>query len=868
MAKAAKTAKSAGKANAKTKADVNAKKPSAARGGRDGRRLVVVESPAKAKTINKYLGSGYVVKASMGHVRDLPSREMGVDLENNFKPTYEPLTSRRKVLAELKKLARSAPEVFLATDLDREGEAIAWHLAESLGVPEENVRRVIFNEITAGAIKEAFANPRNIDMNKVNAQQARRILDRIVGYKISPLLWKKVARGLSAGRVQSVAVRLIVERQREIDAFIPEEYWKIAGVFTADMSAAKKLSAEWAAFLAQRDDEGNSPTLAAQQEFLSAHNAFQAELVKLGGKRFKETGADATIDIARAIGLKVSEVRRLDDPNGKGPAAHRVIVVGTPAANAPSYKVTAIQRRDSKSHPPAPFTTATLQQAAAVQLRFSASRTMRIAQQLYEGVEVPGEGSVGLITYMRTDSRHLSADALSAIRKLIVSRFGDAYLPEKPNFFSSGKRAQEAHEAIRPSDFGRTPEDLRGSLSDEQYKLYSLIWKRTVACQMPPATWLVTEADITVNGSCGEAVFKAIGRTLAFDGFMQVAGVPKGGEQILPKLDEGQSVAPIQIDPTQHFTQPPPRYTEASLVKALEAEGIGRPSTYASIIKTIQDRQYVEQRNRSFYPTDLGNVVTDKLVKHFPKVFDIRFTAFMEDELDKIEEAAAEWTSVLHEFYDPFAQNLERAGDEMVHAKAEEEPSDYTCEKCGKPMVYKFSRNGRYLACSGYPDCKNTFPVDKHGRPQKPQQTDIACPKCGSPMMIRKGKFGPFMSCPKYPECDGVLNLDRKGCVKLPSAPPLEVDLPCPKCSSKLYLRRGKRGPWLSCSKYPKCRGRVGWKTLTEDQQKQLELELMNHEKAHPVAVVKKLDGSEVPEDYAPQVGEIGESNDDTGDDI
>ncbi len=864
-----------------------------------GSNVVIVESPAKAKTINKYLGRDYVVRASMGHVRDLPTKKIGVDLEHGFQPTYEPLASRKKVLAELKKYARTAGEVYLATDLDREGEAIAWHLAESLGARKnQRVYRVIFNEITKSAIQAAFEHPREIDMNKVNAQQARRILDRIVGYQVSPLLWRKVATGLSAGRVQSVAVRLIVEREREIEAFPPEEYWKIGSIFTSDISGAPAAAEQWAKFLEQTDPMGNPPTLQAQQEFLGGHNAFRAELAQWQGQKFNAADADTAVAIVKALGLAVREVRRQEDPKGKGPARNLVTVVGQLGGQGPVPKFTVrdISQRESRSRPPGPFTTAALQQAASVQLRFGASRTMRIAQQLYEGVDVPGEGSVGLITYMRTDSLNLSNEAVGQIRGMIGQQFGQAYLPDSPNRFASGERAQEAHEAIRPSDVRRTPRDLMRALSDEQYKLYDLIWKRTVACQMTPAVWKVTEADIvcgtpvravssrstgvspvspmgvppmssplnsdeekeTAHGQDARethgqdahatghatAVFKAMGRQLAFDGFLRVTGLPRTGDQLLPELAKDQPVAPLAISPTQHFTQPPPRYTEAGLVKALEADNIGRPSTYATIITTIQDRQYVEMIERSFRPTDLGLAVTDKLVKHFPKEFDVRFTAHMEDQLDQIEEAHADWVAVLQEFYGPFSENLKKAGEEMTHAKAETTPSEYKCETCGKPMVYRFSKNGRYLACTGYPDCKSTHPVDREGKKVARVEVDVACPLCGKKMILRRSRFGEFLSCSGYPECTGSLKLDRAGNVKPPSPPPLAVDVTCPKCQSKLYLRRSKRGPWLGCSKYPKCRGRLAWSALPEEQQKDLTRRLEEHEQAHPMPELKKADGT------------------------
>ena len=823
------------------------------RGDRIGKNLVVVESPAKARTINRYLGGDYVVRASMGHVRDLPRKQMGVDAENGFAPTYEPVPGRTKVLTELRKYAKAAPLVYLATDLDREGEAIAWHVCQVLRLNESRTHRVVFNEITAGAIRAAFAQPRAIDMNKVNAQQARRILDRIVGYEVSPLLWKKVARGLSAGRVQTVAVRLIVDREREIDAFTPVEYWRVGTVFTPDLPAAAALAADWRRFLARRDEKDNAPTKQAQQEFLAERGAFRAELVRWNGRKFQADNAEAAIEVAEALGLAVREVRRREEPNGKGPAGHHVQVLGQPGQRCPKFLVSELKQRDSRTRPPAPFTTASLQQAAAVRLRFSASRTMRTAQQLYEGIEVPGEGSVGLITYMRTDSRHLSGDSLEQVRALIGGRFGEEYVPDKPNVYASAERAQQAHEAVRPTDPARLPADVKAPLTRDQFALYELIWKQFVACQMPPAVWKVTEADITAETPAGQAVFKAMGRRLAFDGFLRVAGMPRSGEQVLPSLEPGKPVAPVELSPRQHFTQAPPRYTEASLIKALEADNIGRPSTYAAIIQTIQDRQYVLLEERTFHATDLGIVVTDKLVKHFPGIFDVRFTAQMEDRLDGIEEARLDWVRVLEDFYGPFHAKLERAAEEMVHAKAETQPSDYACQACGKPMVYRLSRNGRYLACTGYPACKQTHPVDRDGNKIEDVRVDIACPKCGQVMLLRRGRFGPFLSCSAYPDCDGVVNVDKKGFVKLPGAPPLHVDVPCPKCGQPLSLRRGKRGPWLSCSAFPKCRGRAGWTTLDQAKREQLEQALADHERENPVPAIRHLDGTPATAETLPQ---------------
>ncbi len=810
---------------------------------------MIVESPAKARTINRYLGSDYVVKASMGHVRDLPAKQLGVDLEHDFSPTYELVRGRKKVIAELKKYVPKAPEVYLATDLDREGEAIAWHLAQTLKVPASRLRRVIFNEITRPAIQEAFAHPGRIDRNKVDAQQARRILDRLVGYQVSPLLWRKVGTGLSAGRVQTVAVRLIVEREREVRSFQPEEFWKISAIFTPDAASAAALEEAWRDLLARTDESGQGPTQAEQLHFLTRHNAFRAELVEWKGERLNCPDVQAARKIAEALGLRVESVESRQTVNGEGKEKTLVSVAGRLARPCRvHYVVASEQSRTSRNRPPAPFTTATMQQAAAVQLRFSASRTMRTAQQLYEGVELAGEGSVGLITYMRTDSTNLSPQALAQAREFIGKSFGARYVPEKANFYRSAAHAQAAHEAVRPTDVTRTPASLAGALEPAQLKLYELIWRRFVACQMPPAEWDTTEltitAEVPAEGGKAQAVFKAIGRRLAFDGYLKVTGVPRREEQTLPVLAGGSSVAPVAVQPTQHFTQPPPRYTEASLVKALEAEGIGRPSTYATIIQTIQDRGYVKQIERRFHATDLGIMVTDKLVRHFPDIFDLRFTARMEDQLDEIEENRADWVKVLREFYEPFKADLAKASENMVHAKAETAPSEYTCPNCGKEMVYRWSKTGRYLACTGYPDCKTTFPVDRDGKKLQAQRVDVACPKCREPLILRRGRFGPFLSCSRYPDCDGIVNLDKKGGVKLPAGPPLEVELPCPKCGKALNLRRGGRGPWLSCSAFPKCRGRLAWKALKGQQRKKLEADLAEHERAHPQPVVCTLAGA------------------------
>ena len=841
-----------------------AAKKTTSKATKTGKNLVIVESPAKAKTINKYLGKDFVVKASMGHVRDLPSRNPkgvkapvpGVDLEHDFEPTYQPLPRGKKTLTELRKLAKDAPIVYLATDLDREGEAIAWHLAEGLKLDPEKTRRVIFNEITKSAIQDAFKHPRTLNMPMVNAQQARRILDRIVGYQVSPLLWKKVAGGLSAGRVQSVAVRLIVEREELIDAFTPEEYWDVTGIFTADKQATNSIIQQWSEFMSQRDEKNKPPTKKRQLGFLADHKSFFAQLTKVNGEKFKPVNAEQTLKVATDIGFVVQDQITTEDPKGKGPAKHKITISGNLSQTAPDYIIRKINKRESLNKPYAPFTTATLQQAASVQLRFGARRTMRVAQQLYEGINVGADGTVGLITYMRTDSRNISKDALGTVRGLIENQFGTSYLPSKPNFYSSGGRAQEAHEAIRPTDPNRTPESIKGKLTEEQIKLYDLIWRRFVACQMTPAVWDITDADIEVTGGNTTATFRATGKTLSFDGHLRVLGInTSSGDQILPALSENMPVGAVNVNPCQHFTQPPARYTEASLVKALEAENIGRPSTYAAIIQTIQDRKYAEIISRAFHPTDLGTVVTHKLIEGFPEVFQVQFTAHMEDELDKIEDAGADWRGVLHDFYNPFKNQLASAADQMTHAKMETQPSDFDCPDCGAKMEYRFGKNGRFLSCTTYPECKKALPIDREGNPVGQEITDIACPKCRKPTVLRKGRFGPFLSCVDYPDCNGIVNLDRSGFVKHPTAPPLEIEMECNKCDSKkMNLRRSKRGPWISCATYPKCRGRIGWKGLDADIKADLEKKLDQWEAQNPVYPIKNTNGDVCDDKYKPQI--------------
>ncbi len=897
----------------------------------EGRHLVIVESPTKAKTINKYLGPDYYVMASVGHVRDLPKSAPkgskrdehpvpGVDLKNDFEPSYEVMADKKDTVSNLRKAAKVAADVWFATDLDREGEAIAWHLAEALKIPIDSAKRVVFNAITKDEVDHAFNHPRSIELNRVDAQQARRILDRIVGYQVSPLLWKKVAGGLSAGRVQSVATRLVVEREREIEAFIPDEYWKVTGFFTPSVSDAAKLGEQWRGFFYTPDDQ-NDRTVKEQNAWLSERGVMRAELVELNGKKFDVTERGRALDVAERLGFDLADTVETEDENAKGPAQKKVRYLGGIASDAPGYAITSIETKRTSSRPGPPFITSTMQQQASTRLGFNLQRTMRVAQQLYEGVDLKGaRGQTGLITYMRTDSTHLSKDALDMARNWIDGKYGKQYLPEKPNFFkSSNKDAQEAHEAIRPTDVTITPESIRQRLSDEQLKLYDLIWRRFVACQMTPAQFDATA--ISIQNDDRSATFRATGRVLVFDGHLKVTGLPKSDDVLLPKgLKEQQDVAPIDLDPTQHFTSPPPRFTEASLQKKLEEEGIGRPSTYAAIIGTIQDRKYVETvtpRDKRLMATDLGKVVTDMLVEAFPGILDVGFTREIEAHLDEIESDERDWRKTLHEFYDPFVDKLEHALENLTHAKATSEPAPHPCPKCDSGTEYKFGRNGRFLSCcafnvppvkvevEGHPGqwwlhkakgkarpkvlnedasdkvnwtklskgdkekfqklsdempepCTYAAPIDRHGNPMEPELTDIVCPEDGQPMIKRNGRFGPFLAASTYPQVQFIVKLDpKKGHVVLPKTEPYTTDIICPKCEERpLYLRDGKNGLWLSCSGFPKCRGRVGFTTLEEDQQQKLEKAWKQHEKDNPVPEIRTTDGRVLKEgdDYVPVV--------------
>ena len=721
------------------------------------KNLVIVESPAKAKTINKYLGKDYKVLASIGHIKDLPPNEFGVDIEKGFEPKYELIPddkkpNNKKIVAELKKAAKESEAVYLAADPDREGEAICQHLAEEV-VPKKAkipVYRVRFNEITEKAIHEAFANPRQIDQNLVNAQQARRVLDRIVGYQVSPLLWRTLGGRLSAGRVQTVALRLVVEREREIQSFVPTEYWTI----TANLSA--KLPPD-----------------------------FDARLYKIGDKVVKTSDFDKE--------PKASEFHITDK---------RVAQEIVDEAQKQDFVVDSVTKKERKRSPTPPFITSKLQQEASRKLGFSPNKTMRIAQRLYEGIELGAEGSVGLITYMRTDSTRISEDALNQARNFIKENFGQEYLPPKPNVYKTNRSAQDAHEAIRPTDVHRTPESLQKFLTDEELKLYTLIWKRFVASQMSPAIFDQTTIDI----KAGRFVFRATGSIQKFDGFLRVyqegrdENDDEDEERKLPEVEKGEKLKLNHIEPEQHFTEPPPRYTEATLVKALEEKGIGRPSTYATILSTIQEREYVEKFEGRLRPTPLGVAVNDLLVASFEDIFNETYTARLEKELDKIEEGKLDWRESLKKFYEKFSKDLKKAEKDIKNKKENVVPTEETCEKCGAKMVIRFGRYGEFMACANYPECRNTREVREDTKIAL--ETEVPpCEVCGREMVLRKSRYGMFYGCIGYPQCK---NTRKIGDVAKKTEP-VELDEICPKCGSKLVLRRGRFGEFTSCSNYPKC---------------------------------------------------------------
>jgi len=717
--------------------------------------LVIVESPTKAKTINKYLGPDYAVKASMGHVMDLPKKNLGVDVEKDFKPTYVPIPSKKDVIQELKAAAGKVEAVYLAADPDREGEAICAHLRELLDGKKRKFHRVLFNEITRDAVREAFEHPSQIDSHLVDAQQARRILDRLVGYQVSPLLWDKVKRGLSAGRVQTVALRLIVEREREIQAFQKREYWTIAARV-----------------------EGRNPP------------PFEARLVKFQGKD-------------------------LEIPDQASADQHVAALKKTPLV------VQSVTTREKKKYPVPPFITSKLQQEAVRKLHFSAKKTMVLAQRLYEGVELGDEGSVGLITYMRTDSTRVAEGALNAVRQYVRQNFGEAYLPAEPIRYKSKKDAQDAHEAIRPTAVERSPELVHRFLGADEYKLYRLIWQRFVASQMNPAIFDQTTIDI----AAGDYLLRATGSVEKFNGFRAVYEEGKDekvemeeDEELrlrLPAVEQGEALRLHKILPEQHFTEPPPRYNEATLVKTLEEKGIGRPSTYASILSVIQNRAYVEKTQGRFYPTHLGMVVSDLLVKNFSDIFDVAYTARMEEELDEVEDGKMTWTDALDEFYKKFKKDLRIAAREMEDIKGEGIPTEEKCEKCGKPMNIRLGRNGQFLACTGYPDCDGTrdltpeeatkYGVSAHPGPAAPEVEKQNCEKCGKPMAVKRGRFGFFLACTGYPECRNTKKIVMKeGAAAAVADVPLEEK--CPECGNHLVKKHGRYGEFIACSNYPKCR--------------------------------------------------------------
>ena len=719
------------------------------------RGLVIVESPAKARTLSNILGGEYDVRASVGHVRDLPKSRLGVDVDNNFEPRYIVTKDKKEIVKALKEAAWKSDVVYLATDPDREGEAISWHLyhaleldgsappkkargkAKSAAAPAKppGIRRVEFHEITPEAVRSAFDRPREIDMRLVDAQQGRRILDRLVGYKISPILWRKIHRGLSAGRVQSVALRMVVDREREIQAFVPREYW------TIDARLARTADPDEA--------------------------AFEARLAALpsGGKA--EIGSE---DAARAI---VADLE------------------------AAAYNIADVKKRQTRRSPAAPFTTSTLQQEASRRYGFSAKRTMAVAQQLYEGLEIPGQGQVGLITYMRTDSLNVANVARDEAREMIGRRYGADFVPEQPRAYKTrSKGAQEAHEAIRPTSVGRDPAELKKSLSADQQKLYTLIWQRFVASQMADALFDQVSVEIHAKAPAHDAPYmlRASASHMVFAGFRQVyiegrdSDEDEDAERSLPELAAGDPLRRIAVKPDQHFTEPPPRFTEATLVKALEENGIGRPSTYAPTLSTIQDRGYVKREGRALKPQELGFVVIDLMTEYFRDIMDLGFTARMEEELDEVASGEREWPPVVREIYEPLLRDLEVA--ERDAPKVEEE-TDEVCEKCGNKMIKRWGRFGQFLACSGFPECRNTRPLDGEA---EAQETDETCTECSAPMVVKRGRFGAFLACSRYPECKGARPLLKK------------VGVTCPKDGGDVVEKRTKKGRiFYSCANYPNC---------------------------------------------------------------
>jgi DNA topoisomerase-1 len=750
-AKAAKSAKASSKSADKS-ANTTAE-PKAPRASKPKKALVIVESPSKAKTIQKYLGREYIVKASVGHVKDLPKSKLGVDVDNNFEVDYQLIPAKVKVMDELRRFSESVPELFLATDPDREGEAIAWHINEELKAKGKKVHRVLFNSVTKPAILEAMQNPGKLNSDKFHAQQARRVLDRLVGYKISPLLWDKVKRGISAGRVQSVALRLVVDREAEVKAFKPEEYWKVSGVFSKDGID------------------------------------FDANLFKTDGK-----------DPVLTSQAQITELMA----NLKG---------------AP-WKIDAIDQKERSRKPTAPFITSRLQQEAARKLGFSAKKTMALAQRLYEGVDMGDFGTTGLITYMRTDSVNIEPGALAAVREYIGTQYGKEYLPAEPVIYKSRKSAQEAHEAIRPTSLEFNPEKVKPFVENDEFRLYQLIWNRFVASQMNPAVYDATAVDIVTKDKGGhEQRFRATGSVIKFQGFTAVYQEGRDASDIadenderalkLPSIAKGDTMENKALNPTQHFTQPPPRYTDASLIRDLEEKGIGRPSTYATILSNLQDREYVEKRDGGrYFPSELGTVVTELLVGAFPDVLNSEFTADMENQLDEIEEGKTDWHKTMKTFWKPFEKTLEAAKISMKNIKRQEIPTNVKCDKCGNTLMIKWGKLGSFLACSGYPECKVTqdFKKDDQGNiviiPK--EYTDKKCEKCSNPMVVKGGKFGKFLACSDYPNC------------KYTAA--ITLGIHCPLCAEgEMCQKQSRYGRvFFSCNKWPNCNFAIWDKPLQQ----------------------------------------------------
>ncbi|NTW82261.1 MAG: type I DNA topoisomerase [Chlorobiaceae bacterium] len=756
------------------------------------RTLIVVESPSKAKTINKYLGDKYTVFASVGHIKDLPKKEIGLDFDRHYEPRYEVIPGKEKVVRQIKKLAAEAEEVLIATDPDREGEAIAWHIANEIGTVKKPVSRILFNEITNNAVHAAIQEPRQIDFRLVRSQQTRQGLDKIVGYKISPFLWNVVLRGLSAGRVQSVALRLICEREEEITNFQVKEYWTIA----ADFLTPSKES-------------------------------FRAKLVLFNGEK-PEIATQAEAEAIAAL------IVRCD------------------------YSIREIVPRIQQRKPPFPFTTSLLQQAASNQLGFGSKKTMRLAQQLYEGIDVGPEGATGLITYMRTDSTRIGAEALAQARDYIGREYGKEYIGHG-GAAKQSKNAQDAHEAIRPTSITRKPEQLAKYLSPDQFRLYELIWKRFLSAMMAPAKIEQTRVEVGENSS--RFLFRANGSRVLFPGFMRVFDDQKELDyeaqsstkedvekeqtvQLPEKLAVLDQLKLRDIDRKQSFTRPPARYTEATLVKELDNYGIGRPSTYASIFSTLQERRYVELEKKKIIPTDLGKDVSLILVANFPDLFNVGFTAYMENELDKVATGEDEYEKVLDSFYRPLETALSlRRNDPLIPQNREAA----ICEKCGNGrMVVKWTASGKFLGCSCYPKCKNIKAISSNKA--KPSDTGVLCPTCNEGhMLLRNGRLGPFLACSSYPKCNTLLNINKQRHIEPLKPPPVHTDITCPKCGAPLYLRSGKRGLWLGCSKFPKCRGRLAWSTLDDNVRKHWESVMDEHRKAHPDITITMADGKPVP---------------------